>query len=142
MKIFFPAAWLVSKIKKILKCKTYHIESAFVLVVLVIVAVISGAGSIEWLGVGAVFFTFGYTSISSRLEEAEHKRHQNGEEPAVDCYPKLQQYFYAKEILWTAYFVLLGAWSALVGVAVFLVYPYWRKAWRAYQKKGLKEGSQ
>lgn len=90
---------------------------------------------VEWIGVLAVFFNFGYVSVADRLEQAEKSRVERGEPAMVECYPKLQRYLYAKEILWTVYFVMLQAWSALAGVGLFLVYPYWRQVWRKYHKK-------
>ena len=50
----------------------------------------------------------------------------------VDCYRWLQRYFYDKELLWFAYFLLIHAYSALVGVTVFFFYGKWRSLWRKY----------
>jgi hypothetical protein len=35
-------------------------------------------------------------------------------------------------IFWFVYFILLGAWSALAGVIVFLLYTPWRNYYRKY----------
>lgn len=112
--------------------RTWHSESLFVLLVLIITAIISGKGWIEWIGVAAVFFTFKHASIAERLTEAENKRFKKGDTIMVDCYYKLPIYFYIKEILWFSYFIIMGAWSAVIGVFVFLLYPVWRKTWKKY----------
>lgn len=112
--------------------KTWHIESLFVLVILSAVALISGKGKIEFIGVAAVFFTFMHASVAERLSEAENKRHLDGEVIYVDCHRKLPVYFYIKEICWLTYFALIGAWSAIVGVFIFMAYPLWRKYWRSH----------
>lgn len=122
----------IQKTKKLTGLKTYQIEDIFVLVFLAIIGIISRKGMVEWIGVGAVFFNFGYVQIADRLEESENKRVKGGKKAEVECYKKLNKYLYAKEILWTIYFMLLGAWSALAGVAIFMAYPYWRKIWRKY----------
>ncbi len=114
--------------------RTWYTEAIFVLVVLVTTALISKKGAVEWIGVCAVFFTFQHASIAERLGEAEKKRLKDGENIYVDCYHKLPKYFYAKEACWLLYFVLVGAWSAVVGVFIFLLYPVWRKVWRKHHK--------
>lgn len=125
---------VVKKIKKIHPCiKTYMVEEVFVCMVLVAVAILSSKGLIEWLGVAAVFFTFKHSVIANRMEEAEANRIKKNEPIIVECYKKQTRFFYIKEILWFGYFIWLGAWSALVGVVVFLLYPLWRKVWRKYQ---------
>jgi hypothetical protein len=111
--------------------KTWHIESLFVLFILSAVALISGKGKVEWIGVAAVFFTFMHASVAERLAEGEQKRMTDGENVYVECHHKLPVYFYIKEICWLTYFALIGAWSAIVGVFIFLAYPLWKKYWRS-----------
>lgn len=48
----------------------------------------------------------------------------------VECHWKLKYFLVSKEICWLVYFVVLGAYSALVGVGVFLAYPVWRHQYR------------
>jgi len=125
----------IKKIKKLHpKLRTYHFEELFVLVALVVVGLFSGKGLIEWIGVAAVFFTFKHTIISERLQEAEAERArvEGLESVTVECYAKLGQNFIIKECLWFVYFALLGAWSALAGVIIFLLYPVWRKYYRKH----------
>ena len=122
----------VLNIKKIFHVQTYVIEYVFVGGVLIAIALISHKGLVEWLGVLAVFLTFGHTSIADRLHEREAKRYNIDKKVEVNCYWKLNYYFYAKELCWLIYFLLLGAWSALAGVFIFLLYPLWRKVYRKY----------
>lgn len=130
MKFFVT---VVQKIKHLFPTvKTYMIEDFFVICVLLAVAVISKNGYVEYLGVIAVFYTFKHAGIANRMEEAEEQRSLNNEPITVECYQKQTKFFYIKEILWLGYFIWLGAWSALVGVCMFLFYPVWRKTWRKY----------
>jgi phosphatidylglycerophosphate synthase len=126
----------IDKIKKIHpKIRTYHFEEGLVLVVLVLVGLFAGKSPIEWIGVLAVFFTFKHTVIAERLQEAEAERAEKEglESVTVECYPKLGRDFLIKECLWFVYFILLGAWSALAGVVIFLLYPVWRKYYRKHK---------
>lgn len=106
--------------------RTWHVELTVVTVVLSLTALLSGGGVTQWLGVAAVALTFAHTQIAQRLVEREAAR----DKPTVECYQMLNRYFMAKEMLWSIYFVLLGAWPALVGVFLFMVYPAWRGWWR------------
>jgi hypothetical protein len=112
--------------------QTYWFEYAVTLTVLVSVAALSGKGIVEWIGVAAVFFGFAHMSVADRLREREERRARDGEVVHVLCYPKLGRYYVLKEICWFAYFLLLGAWSALAGVVLFLLYGPWRTLWRTY----------
>ena len=123
---------LVERIKKAFGIRTYVIEYVFVGVILVAVAIISKKGPVEWIGVLAVFLTFGHASIAERLREREELRQARQVPVEVECYKKLPYYFYAKESLWFIYFVLLGAWSALAGTLLFLVYTPWRNYYRKW----------
>lgn len=112
--------------------KTWHWEALFVALILIVTGMVSDKGYKEWIGVLAVFFTFMHASVAERLSESEGYRKTKGEHVYVDCFYKLPIYFYAKEICFFFYFFSLGAWSALTGVIIFLIYPYWRKAWRKF----------
>lgn len=116
----------VRQLKAVTGARTWQIEAVFVATVLAVVAIVSGKGAREWLGVLAVFFTWMHASVADRLaEEAAAKV------GGVACHAWASRYYWAKEALWLAYFVWLGAWSALAGCALFLLWPLWRKAWRA-----------
>jgi len=106
------------------------IETAVVAVILGIVAALKGDWT-EWIGAGAVLLSFGHGSIAERHSEASAKQ----EKPDVECWKWSMRYFVGKEILWTTYFILHQSWSALVGCALFLIYPFWRKFYRSRYKK-------
>ena len=112
--------------------RTYQLESAIVLTVLVMVALVSQKGWVEWVGVLAVWLTFKHASVSDRMAEKEGLRAERGEENIVECYQWERRYFLGKEVTWFIYFIALQAWSALVGVGVFLAYRGWRKAYRKH----------
>ena len=122
------------KLRDVAHLKTYQREQVFVGLVLIIAALITQRGLIEWVGVVAVFLNFGHVSVADRLREAEELRQQRKDPVSVECYKKLDHYYFSKEIFWLLYFVLLGAWSALVGVGLFLLYTPWRRMYRRYHK--------
>ena len=135
-RISYIPVFLVEKIKRLFKCKTYHVEGGFVLIVLLIVALAAHKGFIEYFGVAAVFFTFMHATIAEYMREAEVARATGApDKNLVACHTKIPYYFYAKEFCWFIYFFLLGANSALVGVGVFLLYQPWRKLWRSYHPR-------
>lgn len=110
------------------KLRTWHKEAAVVGAVLTTVAWAKDQ-PIEWLGALAVFLTFMHAQVSFRLSESESRKTL----AQVDYHWKAQYYFLAKETCWFLYFIWLGAWSALIGVIVFLLYPLWRK-WHLSKK--------
>lgn len=126
----------VRRCKKIFHCRTYVIEYIVAWSALVITAIISDKAYIERIWVIAVFLTFCYIGITDRLQEREHLRQTNptpsDKKNLVECYYKLPRFYYGKEICWAIYFVYLGAWSALVWVAIFLLYWPRRKLYRKY----------
>ncbi len=118
--------------KKFYLCKTWHLEQAFVAIILIAVALITKKGHVEWMGVIAVYLTFGHVLIAERLREAEASRVERQEKILVECYKKIDWYYYGKETFWLIYFILLDAYSALAGIAIFLLYRPWRKYYRKY----------
>ena len=109
-----------------MKFRTWHAESAVVLAALSGVALATHGGWVEWLGAAAVYCGFCHASVAERLREREAARAQ----PSVECHRMSLVYFLAKEVMWFVYFVQLHAWSALVGCAIFMAYPFWRRWWR------------
>jgi len=107
--------------------KTWHFELATVGIVLAAVTLFTGGHLSDWIATLAVLMTFAHGQVSDRLAEREAARAT----PIVDCYPWVRRYYVGKELLWCSYFVLQRSWPALVGVALFLAYPVWRKWWRA-----------
>jgi len=126
----------VCKLKRMLKCHTYHIEMWFVAFTLVWVALITNKWLIEWVWVLAVLLTFWHASVADRLEEKEEKIQENGNnKDGVRCWYTLKRYYYAKEICWSIYFILLWAWSAIIWVVLFLLYWPWRKMYRKHTQE-------
>jgi hypothetical protein len=109
--------------------KTWKVETAVVAFILLVVLLATHRlCSIELIAAAAVLLTFGHASVADRLAEREERRSV----PEVECYRKMRYYFLGKEALWFLYFLLSHAYSALVGVCVFLVYPLWRRVYRRY----------
>ena len=59
----------VEWLKNRLGLRTYTVEYVVVGAVLIAVALVSRKGPVEWIGVVAVFLTFGHASIAERLRE-------------------------------------------------------------------------
>lgn len=125
-----PAAWEnVFKSPFWQRFPTYWWENLFVSVYLGMVTLIaawdlSGIPAVaQFLGAIAVFFTFQHVSVANRLEEAQDR----SDVKTVECYRKLTRFLIIKEILWVAVFALTGAWTALAGIPIFLLYPAWRR---------------
>lgn len=122
--------------------KTWHFETLVVATILVAVALCSGGGALELVGAGAVLLSFGHASVADRLAEAERERRAyvqfsgDTDKHAVACHRWATRYLVGKEVLWLAYFVAHQSWSALAGVGLFLVYPLWRRWWRARHPLG------
>lgn len=106
--------------------RTWHVEATVIALALATTVILSGGTATEWLGAAAVFLSSRHMSVADRLRECEESRAT----VEVDCFAWLDRYWIAKEVLWIAYFVLLSAWSALVGAVLFLGYPYWRRWYR------------
>lgn len=106
--------------------RTWHFEHAAVVAILAAVWWATGHELREAAGSLAVYLSFGHASVSERLREREAARAV----PAVECHAKARWYFLGKELTWAGYFIWSGAWAALVGCAVFAVYPAWRWWWR------------
>lgn len=111
--------------------RTWQAEMFAVAAVLAAVALARG-GRLEWLGSGAVLMTFAHAQVAERLREREAARSV----PEVACHRWLAIYYVAKESAWFAYFAIAGAWSALAGVLVFLLYPAWRRHHRGRHPLG------
>ena len=108
------------------KIPTWRLESLAMATVLGGVVLFTDSGWLPWVGAAAVYLTSRHMSVADRLREKE----QLGLETSVHCVSWLERYWVGKEILWAVYFVALEAWPALVGVALFIAYPYWRRWYR------------
>ncbi|MGB0925379.1 MAG: hypothetical protein ACPGTS_01580, partial [Minisyncoccia bacterium] len=109
----------------------FHIEDVFVLAILSTVAIVTHGNYIEWIGVAAVFMTFKHTVVAFRLEEVLEKATEHGD-TAFNSHGRQKQFYFMKEILWFLYFLSLGAYSALIGVFIFLLYPWWHDVREKY----------
>ncbi len=110
-----------------MRVRTWVVEIAVVTTVLLVVWVATGARARELVGVLAVAASFAHGQVAERMREQEAVRTV----ASVHCHRMSVRYFVAKEAAWCVYFLLSGAWSALVGVALFLLYPVWRTWWRS-----------
>ena len=104
--------------------------------VLVGVACVTHGGPLELVGAAAVLLSFGHAQVADRLAENERERQayvrdEVAERHSVTCHRWAARYLVGKESLWLLYFVAHRSWSALAGVGLFLVYPLWRRWWRA-----------
>lgn len=106
--------------------KTWQAEAVAVAVVLAAVVLATGGVAREWIGAAGVLGSFLHGQVSDRLAEREAARSA----PAVACHRWAGRYFVLREVAWLAYFATGRCWSALVGCAVFLAYPTWRRWWR------------
>ncbi len=114
------------------KVKTYVVEMTVAGVYLMVISAIVMGDDVrqnvgQVLSTVAVLLSFGHMTVSSRLEEAQDR----SDVKTVDCYKKLTAYLVSKEVAWVAAFIFLEAWTALAGVPLFLLYPVWRRWYRA-----------
>lgn len=109
--------------------RMWKAEAAACGAVLFAVALLSGGGWREFVGAAAVLLSFMHGQVAARHAEAERRRAESREDRRadVDCWKWGPRYFAAKEVFWAVYFAASRSWSALAGVAVFLLYPVWRR---------------
>lgn len=107
--------------------RTWQVEAAVVAAVLALVVVLTGNRAREWIGAAGVLGSFLHAQVSDRLAEREAARVV----PTVACHRRARLYFVLRELAWVTYFASGRCGAALVGCALFLVYPLWRRAWRA-----------
>lgn len=140
-----------------MKLKTWHVEGLAVASALAGALIVSGRGGDwrEWVAALGVQFGFHHASVANRLQEAEEGRSRRprgecipdgaptcacirtakGDAHRVECVRWLDRYWVGKELAWVTYFLSTGAVSALVGCAVFLLHPFWRRWYRARQAR-------
>jgi hypothetical protein len=125
-----------------MKLRTWHIEGLVVASTLAgpLIALGRADDWREWVAALGVQLGFHHASVANRLQESQSElqdRRGDGflypEVAAhhVECVRWLDRYWVGKEIAWVAYFLSTGAVSALVGCAVFLAHPFWRRWYRA-----------
>lgn len=114
--------------------RTYQAEmtlaTIYLTVVLIVTADVADPRALvsQAMSTIAVVLTFGHMTVSSRLEEAQERLQTK----SVDCYALLTRYLVAKEVVWVLAFIALEAWVALAGVPLFILYPVWRRWYRAH----------
>lgn len=128
-----PAVHFFEAIRKQTGLKAHHVETIFAAAILSLTALISGKGWIEWIGVVGVTMTFEYQVLSTYLREhAEAKKRKGRSDGNANLVREIQVLYYLKELVWIAYFMFLGAYSALVGTILFICYGIWRRQYRKY----------
>jgi hypothetical protein len=133
--------------------RTWQLEGLFVVGWLIGALVASGkAGDWrEWVAALGVQLGFHHASVADRLREAEEAQWvptahgdlrlmdllHNYQPHRVECVAWLQRYWVGKELAWVVFFLAHGLVSPLVGCAVFLLHPFWRRWYRArFPSKG------
>jgi hypothetical protein len=117
--------------------KTWWVEALVAGIALGAVATLTSTPAtlyVSWIGAVAVLLSFMHMQVAERLAEAQGFKAGSTQDIEVECYWKLKWYLVGKELLWLAYFVLLDAWPALVGVGLFLLYPVWRHYRKRYPR--------
>lgn len=121
---------------------TWWLEGLFVATCLASAVLLLGRASDwrEWLAALGVQLGFHHASVANRLQEAEEGRASAARGAVtehslwvhhVECVRWLNRYWVGKELAWVAYFLATGAVSPLVGCAVFLLHPFWRRYYRS-----------
>lgn len=127
------------------KGKTWHYEAIVVAVALVLVALytspsLSAALSdveflkeflVIWISAAAVFGSFLHAQVGTYMAEDMGST----EEPITECYHKLGGYWVYKEVAWFLVFLLSGAYPAIAGNVIFLLFPVWRKIYKGERER-------
>jgi hypothetical protein len=125
--------------------RTWHYEAAVVATVLVIVAIFTSPDLqsiavyndafvqllVIWLSALAVLGSFIHAKVGYRMAEALEAQ----EALPISCYEWSGRYWLFKEILWLVVFFLSGAYPAIAGAVLFILYPAWRKIHVEERKK-------
>lgn len=107
--------------------RTWKYEILVVGLVLAVVTILTKNDWVNWVTTVAILLTFNHAQIGDRLQE----RQAVMDKPTVECYHKLNRLFAAKEVFWIVAFLLMQNYAAIVGSAMFAVYPLWRKYYRS-----------
>src|SRR3989344_1622450 len=127
------------------KGATWHYEAAIVGLALILVALFTSPAwnlvlidqemlkkfAIIWLSAGAVFGSFLHAQVGTYMAEDMSIT----EKPLTECYHKLGEYWVYKEILWFLVFLISGAYPAIAGNIIFLLFPVWRKIYKEERGK-------
>lgn len=135
--VFRPMSrWLASEKRT---RPTWHYEALVAGVVLLAVAALTTPSPyvnlrqffIGWISAFAVMGSFLHAKVGYRMSEAM----EAADMPDVSCYKYSGRYWVGKEILWFFVFLLSGAYPAIVGNVIFILYPAWRKVHVEERKK-------
>lgn len=122
--------WLLSRSRP-----TWQYEAAFVALVLVATAWFTTAWPeetsfaalrptlINWAAASGVLLSFLQAQVGFRMAEEQ----QTAAAPSVHCHAWSTRYWVSKEINWLVVYLLSGAFAAIAGNVVFLLYPAWRQ---------------
>ncbi len=127
------------------KGATWHYEAVLVALVLLATAALTGPNPLSlltdhtlirpfliiWLSAAAVFGSFMHAQIGTFMAEDMGA----AGEPLTPCYHKLGEYWMYKEIFWLLVFFISGAYPAIVGNIIFLIYPAWRTIYKEERRK-------
>jgi hypothetical protein len=116
---------------------TWHYETGFALVILLGTALLTTpepwmhmgdrfvlkAFFVNWLSAFAVLGSFLHAKVGYRMSEAMAEMNA----PSVSCWEWSGRYWLGKEILWFSVFLLSGAYPAIAGNVIFILYPAWRR---------------
>jgi hypothetical protein len=130
---------------------TWYYEAALVGAVLLIVAFATSPALSEalthaavlkqffviWLSAIAVFGTFLHAQVGTYMAE---DMGTTGQPPLTECYYKLGEYWVYKEIFWFLVFLLSGAYPAIAGNIIFIIFPAWRKIYKEERTHHAQEG--
>lgn len=115
-------------LKKLDKDSILNYEIALIGLVLFVVAFVTSVPFLEsdieasviiWLSACAVFITFIHGALCFDLSTNQvSKKSVLG----------IGFYWISKEFLWLAVFLLSGAYPAIIGTGLFILYPLWRKS--------------
>jgi len=122
------------------KGRTWEYEVLFVASILVLVGILTSPNIsavitdsraalqffIIWISAAAVLCSFLHAQIGAFM--AEDMSH--AEEPITPCFHKLETYWMWKEVLWLSVFFISGAYPAIAGNIIFILYPSWRREYK------------
>ena len=108
------------------KIKTWVWEISIVGILISAANLFFANNLVNWITTVAILVTFNHAQIGDRLQE----RQSDMDQPTVECYRKLNVLFGAKEVLWIIAFLLMKNYAAILGSALFSLYPFWRKLYR------------
>lgn len=125
-----------------MRLRTWHMEGLFVASALAGALFLFGkAGDWrEWVAALGVQLGFHHASVANRLQEAEVVSRVEGMRAGgyVECVRWLDRYWIGKEIAWVTFFLATGAIAPLVGCAVFIAHPLWRRWYRTRYPRGMQ----